>query len=618
MTIRYSNTKFLTVLDPIGLDGIGWEAVALHLNGDGGTTVMQRVYRASEMTGSKVRNDFGAGSISIPKDDVLWSLPLPAPLLGYDPLDREFLWQFFEDGILRHEFFGEDIKEAIASSSDEPRQIVIGGRTTELVMEWGVHVPAWAETQEITLDDSALEGDFILAFGPGRTKPIPHDATATQFKTKAVEGISGLAAEDLEVKKTIEDGQRKWTVRFVGKYVQNNAVPPGFSPHSSTAVADVSNGGVQVVALSAEASEGSFVLEFGLEATAAIGHNASAADFKAAIVGNISTITNADIDVTRTLDDGIIKWRIDYVGGFDPPEPAEPAEGEEPEEPVEPIDNPGFALKSSTLKNGTSQYFPSVSGTSSGGKAKFFPSVSDIAQVDFYATDEPRTAASVFLDCLARCQARGIVPFLVPLFSATHDSFNDVWPDLDVQEVSPGETLLSLLQRFSEAYGWEFRMLPGFRLQVTQNGFGVDRSNDVRFWIGGHQINHDLDRTSRELLTRVWAQTKDNEIVQAVGISSTTDLTRETWIEGFEGDLSYAQVVANKTRDERLNHARQRAVKLPYNVDDNHRLFVDFSYCDYIGVEDDRNVMHRLKIESVAWKVGPETPIDFEVTFLGE
>lgn len=494
MTFRYSNTKFLTVLDPLPLDGIGWEAVALHVGATGDLTVMQRVYRATEMTGSKVRNDFGSGSIVIPKDDLLWDEALPSPLTGINPLNREFLWRFYEDGVLRHEFFGEDIHEDIAVEGESPRMVTISGRTPEVVLNWGVHVPAWAEVQDVRLDDSAEEGSFVLKFGTDTTDSIPHDASASEFKAAAVSGIPGLSSDDINVTKTVEDGQRIWHVEFVGQYLLGNAVPPGFSGKSSTARASVSGGGT----------------------------------------------------------------------------------------------------------------------------AKYFPSVSDIQQVDYYASDQPQKAAKVFLDCLSRCQDRGILPFLIPLFDADKDSFGDPWLDNDVQEINPGETLLSMMQRFSEAYGWEFRILPGFRLQVSQVGFGVNRANTVRFWLGGHQISHSLARTSREMLTRVWAQTNTNFIVQAQGPSDASALARETWIDGFEGDSSYAQQVANKTLDERVGQTKLRSVKLPYNVDDDHRLFDDFSYCDWVGVEDDHNVMHVLKIESVAWKVGPESPIDFEVTFLGE
>lgn len=489
MTTRISNSKFLTILDPVPLDGIGWEAVALHVGSAGDLSVMQRVYRSVQMTGSKVRNDFGVGSITIPKDDLLWSEPLPSPLESMNPLDREFLWRLYENGVLRHEFFGEDIEEDIAVENESPRLVNISGRTPEIVLRWGVHVPAWAETQEVTLDDSATTGSFVLGFGLEKTNAIAHNASATDFKAAVLGGIASLTTDDVEVVKKVEDGTRTWSIRFVGKYILGNATPPGFNPKSSTVAA---------------------------------------------------------------------------------------------------------------------------------GDNKYSPGVSSIQTEDFYVSDQPQTAAKVFLDCLSRCQDRDILGFVTPLFDENVDSFGEVWTDNDVQEVNPGETLLTLLQRFSEVYGWEFRVLPGFQLQVVQSGFGVNRSGQVQFWLGGHQIEHSLARTSREMMTRVWAQTNNHMIVQAVGASSVSALGREVWIDGFEDDISYVQQVANTTRDQRLGHAKLRSVKFPYNVDDDHRLFDDFTYCDWIGVEDDRNVMHALKIESVSWRVGAESPIDIEVVFGGE
>lgn len=486
MGTNVSNSKFLTILDPLPLENLGWEAVAYDVTNDGDITVMQRVYRATEMTGSKVRNDFGAGSITIPKEDVLWSAPLPPPLSTVNPLEREFLWRFYEDGVLRHEFFGEDILEGIAA---EPPMVTIAGRTPEKLLEGGVHVPAWAETQSVSLDNGADAGTFILRYGTEKSDPINHDATAAAFKTAVLAGITALDGADLDITKETKSGERIWHIRFVGQFILGNAKPKGFRKGKSTV----------------------------MEGTAGV---------------NIE--------------------------------------------------------------------------------------ISDIEQVDFYADPEPRTAASVFLDVLARCKARGVLNLINPLFTATTDAFGEAWEDNDVHEVNGGETLLGLLQRFSEAYGWEFRMLPGFKLQVVQAGFGLDHSDNVRFWLGGHQISHELSRTSRDVMSKVWAQTDSNYIASASGTSAATSIVREAWIDGFSGKGGYAQKVATKTISERLNQVKQRSLKLPYNVDDRHRLFADFTYCDTVAVEDDKNVMHPLKIDSVSWTVGPESPIDFEVTFLGE
>lgn len=489
MTIRYSNSKFLTVFDPLPVEGLGWEAVAYHVGSTGDLNVMQRVYRATEMSGSKVRNEFGSGKIVIPKDDVLWDEDLPSPLTGDNPLDHEFLWRFYEGGVLRHEFFGQDINEDVAVDGESPRLITIAGRTTEICLQWGVHVPAWAEVQKVTLSNTAVSGSFTLKYGTSTTGSIAYNASTTDFET-ALLNISGLSSSDLEVSYILtSDGQREWTIRFVGQFILNNAVPVGFRPGTST------------------------------------------------------------------VSDGV-----------------------------------------STLN----------------------PEVSDITQVDFYADSEPRTAASTFLDALARCQARGILTFLTPLFDETLDAFGEAWIDNDVQEISAGESLLSMMQRFSEAYGWEFQMLPGFRLMVVQAGFGVNRSLEARFWLGRHQMKHEVARTSRELLTRVWAQTTGNEIVQQNGTSEVSKLAREGWIDGFEGDRTFAQQVARTTYEERSDHVRLRSMKMPYEMEGMPRVFDDFRVNDWVAVEDDRDVMYVLKIESLSWRVGSQNPIDLEVTFFGE
>lgn len=487
MGTNYSGTEFLTILEPLPIENLGWEAVGYHVTNDGTLTVMQRIYRANEMSGSKIRNDFGSGMIVLSKEDPVWSEPLPSPLTGVNPLSREFLWRFYENGLLRHEFFGEDVLEGIAAE-DGPL-ITIAGRTPEKLLEGGIHVPAWAETQTVTLDNNADSGSFVLGYRTEKSNAINHNATASAFKSAIVAGVSALSSSDLEVTKTVKGGERIWSIRFVGQFIEGNAKAKG------------------------------------------------------------------------------------------------------------------FRVVSSSVKDGTD---------------KLKPEVSDVEQVDYYADSDPRTAASVFLDVLDRCKARGVLPLITPTFTRTKDSFGEDWEDNDVHEVNGGETLLGLLQRFSEAYDWEFRMLPGFKLQVVQAGFGVDHSSSVRFWLGGHQIDHQLNRTSRDVMSRVWAQTDKNYIASAAGVSDATGIVREAWIDGFSGKAGYAQKVANTTLRERLNQVKERSIKLPYNVDDRHRLFTDFTYCDTIAVEDDHNVMHALKIESVSWKVGSESPIDFEVTFLGE
>jgi hypothetical protein len=490
MTFRYSNTQFLTVLPPVPLDNVGWEVVSLDVGVTGSLTVMQRVYNFTALSGSKMNNDIGAGSVTTAKDDVVWTDPLPAPLTAVNPLDREFLWQMYEDGILRHEFWGEDIQESIATENEAPILTTVSGRSVEGCLEWGLHVPAWSEVQEVTLSDDATANYFRLAYLEEPTGVIPHDATEEEFHTVLI-AATGFADEDLEVTKVVADGVRTWSIRFVGQFLQGNATPPE-----------------------------------------------------------------------------------------------------------------GFAIFDSIVIDAL---FESLE-----------PSISSIDQVDFYNDPDPQTAAKVFIDALERCQARGILQFINPLFDAVVDSYGEPWVDNDIHEISPGETLFSLLERFSEAYGWGFRMLSNFRLQVSQDGLGLDRSLESRFWLGKHQLLHTLNRTSRDLRTRTWSQSDENFIAVANEASPATELGREAWVDGFSGGAGYAQVVANTTQSQRQRQLAQRLVRPPHDAPDTPRLFVDYTYDDWVAVEDDLNEMHRVKISGIVWTLVAGNPVDVELVFYGE
>ena len=503
MTIRYSNSSFLTVLDALPTDGIGWEVQSLDIGPTGTATIMQRAYRWSFLTGAKVRNDIGSGSVTIPKDDAIWTDPLPVPLTGVDPLDREFLWQIFEDGVLRHEFWGEDIFEDIATAQDAPRTVTVSGRSVDACLEWGIHVPEWAEEQTVSVDTQSPSpsGSFYLQYLDEVSDEIFYYSSAAAMQT-ALEAISYFDPGDIEVEINTGGGdpERIWEIRFVGQFILGNAEPAdGFRVVNNTMVSDP----------------------------------------------------------TETPPDTRVEVRL-----------------------------------------------------------------SDITVSDAVSDPTPRTAASVFLDSLTRCQSRGVLQFLSPLFDAVDDSFGIPWADLDVHEANAGESLFSMLQRFSEAYGWEFRVLPNFQLQVVQAGFGIDQSADTRFFIGKHQISQALQRTSRELRTRTWAQSDDNFIAVSDQTSDATDLARETWVDGFSGDAGYAQVVANETQAQRQNQALQRTL-VPLSgletQDESPRIFEDYTYCDWVSVEDDRYNMYRLRVDSIAWAVASDgSPIELEVIFNGE
>lgn len=161
MVTRISNSKYLTVEPLLPAENLGWEVLVI--SPEDWTTVLARSARFIGLEGSQVRNDFGSGSLTLDASDSALTAPLPLEIEG-TILDRECLFQMWEDGLLRHEFLGEDAVEDIVVDGEDP-VTKISGRTTEKVLEWAVHVPLWGETQDYTVSDDATGGTYRLSVG---------------------------------------------------------------------------------------------------------------------------------------------------------------------------------------------------------------------------------------------------------------------------------------------------------------------------------------------------------------------------------------------------------------------------------------------------------------------
>jgi hypothetical protein len=150
MTTRISNGEYLTVLDPIPLDGVGWYARVLSQRDY--STQIALVERFTEIGFTKEESGFGGAKIVIDADDRIFTDPMP--LGETDKLaDQEALWQLIEDGIVRFEFLAEDLKEKVIPGEDQLREVEITGRGTGFVLEWAPVLPAGMPTPT-TMDRS--------------------------------------------------------------------------------------------------------------------------------------------------------------------------------------------------------------------------------------------------------------------------------------------------------------------------------------------------------------------------------------------------------------------------------------------------------------------------------
>lgn len=138
MVARTSNTAFLTVLDSVPLEGVGWYVRVLSERDY--VSQLAEIHRFSALGFTVEANAEGGARITLDADDRVFSDPLPAGE-GTSIVEQEALWQIIENGIVRAEFLAEDVTEDVLLDKDGPRSTVVAGRGTASVLEWARVLP---------------------------------------------------------------------------------------------------------------------------------------------------------------------------------------------------------------------------------------------------------------------------------------------------------------------------------------------------------------------------------------------------------------------------------------------------------------------------------------------
>ncbi len=136
-----SNGKFLAVVQPIRAESTGWEIRVRDHNDF--STLVTVVHDWVSFSISPELNGSGSGTITLNLDSPFFNVRLPS---GEDPiilLDREYLWEAWEDGNLRMQWLGRNIDEA-RIAQDETRTVTISGPGTADLLKNAVIVrPGW-------------------------------------------------------------------------------------------------------------------------------------------------------------------------------------------------------------------------------------------------------------------------------------------------------------------------------------------------------------------------------------------------------------------------------------------------------------------------------------------
>ena len=206
---------------------------------------------------------------------------------------------------------GGEVPQMIASSAgllkadDTPATF-----TVETVAEGGDA----NEIQRISHNGTA--GDLTLSFGAETTGPIAFDATAADVQA-ALEALSGIGAGNVEVTGT-GTAADPWRVEFTGtKEAQNlGQITADDSGLTGTATVETFIDGQfgvdEVQRIFHDGGQGTFTLSFEGETTAAIAHDATAADVKAALEG-LPILDVGDVTVTGS---GTAEnpWVVTFLG----------------------------------------------------------------------------------------------------------------------------------------------------------------------------------------------------------------------------------------------------------------------------------------------------------------
>lgn len=130
-----SNSTFFTIRATPPLQGVGWTVKVLDPNDF--STVLAHVYDYISLTvGTELNND-GAGSIVLDAHTAFWQTKLANGRPAMDLRNQDYLWEAYEDGVLRVQWIGETVEETLLDDG-ETRGITISGPGAAHVLSWGI------------------------------------------------------------------------------------------------------------------------------------------------------------------------------------------------------------------------------------------------------------------------------------------------------------------------------------------------------------------------------------------------------------------------------------------------------------------------------------------------
>jgi hypothetical protein len=190
MAVRESNSPFFTVLTTPPLEGVGWEVV-VKSHADFATTIAV-VGKFVSFVFSKELNGEGGGSVTLDLDDEIFKLPPPAGVIS-NMLDNECLWEFYYDGVLRHQFLGTKVEETLLDPDEERRGVTISGPGIARPLRWArVFPPGFPSITAFywTFTNVSMMGQWLQLLNAAKARGTIPYVTALFTSTADSNGVN--------------------------------------------------------------------------------------------------------------------------------------------------------------------------------------------------------------------------------------------------------------------------------------------------------------------------------------------------------------------------------------------------------------------------------------------
>lgn len=546
----------------------------------------------------KQLKDKGSGTITLLLDDPFWNITLPNAQPGHYLLDYEHLWQVFQDGVCRFEFFGETVTEQLADNSEQ-RVATIAGPGTIAALGWAIAAPpGFPSAVKYKLDALAdgfsavdVNGNFVVDYGlwnaasntadisinpSGSVRLTGHPSTSTILGTTAYDATSTLASV---------------------------SVAPIVTPNAAGATLD----GSQVTQF--------YIQDLGNAANyALIGVSGTAFYAQYSDSGGVQTKTIASLtqfNAAAAATNPYQYWQIsENNGAF-------------------------FFWTSADGQTWAQQWTVKHANWDALNVGLYMSAKYDVDNTQwatFSALNSNITTSSlsgplyfnkpiiggIWLDLLAKAKTRGTIPFMTTgALSLATDSFGNPWNDTQSVQIQNGTDLFALLQAHASMINADWIMQPGFRLQVgipsaTKITLGFDRSNTVVFRDGEDCTAKVRTRARNSILNILGVINADGRTLVATDSSSTALYgQREGWLQAAmqvsQADLA---VVATAADLENANEVLSYSLSVsPFRP--GRTVFTGYDVGDWVGLErPDFSAIDKVRISAIAVQVdntGAET-----------